>query len=122
MRLYALGDFNLLRGAPFRFLSFGDDLALGFDGAGDFVEADQRVEIAVRVLEARENAAPNGWRFRCLRRGFAGLEGSPCSVSQMPKTRRGVEGDAASAPLAELHEHIFGDEGDLGVAADELDL
>src|SRR6516225_5469183 len=118
MRLYALGDFNLLRGAPFRFLSFGDGLALGFDGTGDFVEAYQRVEIAVRILEARENAAPNGWRFRCLRQRSAGLERNPCSVSQMPKTRRGVEGDAAAAPLAKLHEDIFGDEGDLGVAAD----
>src|SRR5229473_196685 len=53
------GNFDFLRGAAFGFQPPGEGAALRFDGVGHFVEADQRKGIAVGILEASKDAAPN---------------------------------------------------------------
>jgi len=54
------GDFDFLGGAAFGFESLLLGAALGFDGLGDFVEADEGEEIAVWIAETAEYAAPDG--------------------------------------------------------------
>ena len=41
---------------------------------------------------------------------------------QATQARGNQEGNAEAAPVAEFGENVFGDEGDLRVAADELEL
>jgi hypothetical protein len=58
-----VGDFELLDGAAFEFEFGGGGAALGFEGVGHFVEADQREGVAVNVTEASRDAAPDGGFF-----------------------------------------------------------
>jgi len=55
--------------------------------------------------------------------GAAGSRECACT-SYLRRLRRGgeLEADAALAPFAVLGDDIFGDEGDLGVLADEVEL
>ena len=117
-RLHLFGDFQFLNVAALRFLPFSDGATFGFDGVGDFVEADERVDVVVGILEARENAAPDGGRFSFFCIGRMHLR----AVTHVAKTRVDVEHNAAAAPLLKFREDVFGDESDLRVAADEFDL
>jgi len=95
--------------------------ALGLDGVGYLVEADQREEIAVGILEAAENAAPDGRRLLLWSGRIGRAVGFDARALGEPlEAGRTGELDAAGAPLAELGHDVFGDERDVGVAADEL--
>ena len=61
--LHGFCDFEFLGGAPLGFQSLGSGTALRFDGVSDFVKADERKRIAVEILEAGEDAAPNWSRL-----------------------------------------------------------
>ncbi len=74
-RLDARGDFDFLRGALLGFEALLLGVALGFNGVGDFVEADEREEIAIGIAEAAEDAAPDGAGSIVRRFGMRGIVG-----------------------------------------------
>ena len=119
-RLHLFGDFEFLGGALLGFEAMPLLAALEFDGAGDFVEADQGEEVAVGIAEAAEGAAPDGIGFlgRFRARGLVG-QNTPAALQTL-EARSAGKLHAAGAPLAELAHDVFGDEGDVGVAADKL--
>src|SRR5579883_570468 len=120
-RLHALGDFEFLGGTLLGFEAPLVLAALGFDAAGYFVEADQGEKIAVGIPEAAEGAAPDG--IGLLGREFSGArfvrQNAPAALQALQAGCAG-EFHSAAAPFAELAHHIFGDEGKVSVAADEL--
>ena len=63
-RLDLFGDFEFLGGAAFGFEFFGEGPALRFNFVSDFIKADERERVAVRILEASERAAPDGGMLR----------------------------------------------------------
>src|SRR5229473_1915572 len=68
-----LGNFEFLNGAAFGLQSPGKGAALRFDGLGHLVETNKRKGIAVGILEAGEDAAPNWSVLRAGRRGIRRL-------------------------------------------------
>ena len=84
-----VGDFEFLGGAAFGVEFGGGSAALRFERVRDFVEADERERVAVRIAEARRDASPDGRFFAEQRR----LGGS--CVADL--ARFGVELDAAQA-------------------------
>ena len=118
--LNLFGDFQFLGGAALGFEFGGGGAALGFDSVSDFVEADERERIAVRVLEAGEDAAPDGGMIG--RGGIRRLLGVRADlVLEALEARGKLELHAALAPFAEFGDDVFGDEGDVGGMADELE-
>jgi hypothetical protein len=94
--LNLFGDFQFLGGAAFGFELGGEGSAMSFDPACDFVEADQSEGVSVGIFEAGMNSAPGrnlGWE---------------------------LEVDAAFAPLFVFGREVFGEEIDVGKAADVL--
>lgn len=121
MRLDLLGNFQFLGGATLGFLFFCDGAAFCFDGASDLIKADEGVGVAVRILETRKDSTPDrgsigGGRFLGPRRV------NLSAIFKVAQTRVDVKNNAAPAPFAKFQEDILGDEGDLGVAADEFCL
>src|SRR5947209_15798835 len=57
--LNLFSDFELLRGAAFRFQLLGNGAPLRLDLAGHFVEPGQRERVSIRVFEVSEYSAPN---------------------------------------------------------------
>ena len=107
-----VGDFQFLGGAAFEIEFGGGGAALGFEGVGDFVEADEGESVAIGIAEASGDAAPDGGFF-AEKRGVGG----GC-VAYL--TRFGVELDAAQAgsvleadaafgPFLIFGEDVFGD-------------
>src|SRR5271168_616661 len=116
-----LGDGHFLCGAAIGFEAGGEGAALGFDGVGDFVEADKGEGIAVEVLEACEDAAPDGGVVRGG--GVGGRSGAWVDlVLKAFEAGRELEADTALAPFAVFGDDVFGDEGDLRGLADEIAL
>jgi hypothetical protein len=120
-----VGDFEFLSRTPFEFELGGGSAALGFEGVGNFIEADQGEGVAIGIAEACGDAAPDGGFFAEERRFGRGC------VADL--TRFGVELDAAKArgvlkayaasrPFLVFSEDVFGDEGQAGGAADEFEV
>ena len=93
--LNLLGDLELLGGAAFGLDFLGCDLALLLDLAGELVGADEFEAVAVDVLEAGEGDSEDGLLRRLMK----------VDAMALPELVGGVD--------------VFGDEADLGVAADE---
>ncbi len=91
-----LGDFQFLGGAAFGFKFLGEGAAMSFDAAREFVEADQSEGVSIGIFKAGMNSAPSG---------SLGWE---------------LEVDAPFAPLFVLAREVFGNEVDVGWAADEF--
>jgi len=121
--LHLLGNFEFLSSTALGFQLFGDSAAMCFDLVSDFIEADEGEGIAVRILEPSKNTTPNGRGFGCGRGRFLGMPREHLdTMLQAAKARSDLERNATAAPVAELGKDILGDEGDLGVAADEFEL
>ena len=121
-RLDLLGDFDFLGGAAFGFEALCLGPMLGFDGVGDFIEADQGEGVAVRIAETAENAAPDG---RCAAGGLAFGAIAVLDADAMLETfeaRIARELHATGDPFAEFAGNIFGHKRDVRVAADELEF
>ena len=120
-RLDARGDFDFLCGALLGFEALLLGVALGFNGVGDFVEADQGEEIAVGIAEAAEDAAPDGAGRIVRRFGMRGIVGEDTdAVLEALEAGRAGEIYAAGSPFAEFGSDVFGYESDVGVTADEF--
>jgi len=121
--LHLLGNFQFLGGVAFGILTIGDGAALRLDGMSDFVKTDEGKRIAVGIAKAAEHGAPD---WRSMIRGIGGIIRERRlrlqSMLEAPKPRVGKKMDAALAPFAEFGEHVFGNEGDVGGAADLLKL
>src|SRR5258708_1171210 len=118
-----LGNFDFLRGAAFGFQPPGEGAALRFDGVGYLIEADQRKGIAVGILEARKDAAPNRSGLCAGRGGVHRLRSAHLHlILEAFEAWREVEANSVLGPFAVLGNHIFGDEGDRGGPANELAL
>src|SRR5712671_1553167 len=108
-----LGDFDFLRSATFGIQPLGKSAALGFDGVGDLVETHQQKGVAVEILEAGKDAAPNGSVLRGGRRRVRGMRGAHLDlILQAFQARRELETNSTLAPFAVLRNHIFGNKGD----------
>src|SRR5579864_4360562 len=94
--LHALGDFQFLRGAALGFELLFGKAALGFDFADKVVAADEGKRVAVEIVEAGEDSAPE--------RGL----------------RRVMEANAALAPFLEFRHDVFGDQHGVAAAANQL--
>jgi len=119
-----IGDFQFLDGAAFEFEFGGGGAALGFEGVGDFVKADEGKGVAVRIAEAGGDAAPDGGFF-AEQRGFDGAAGcvGVGRIELDATEARGVlEADASFGPFLVFCEDVFGDEGQAGGAADEFEV
>ena len=116
-----VGDFQFLGGAAFGFEFCGGSAALGFESVSDLVEADERESVAVDIAETGDDAAPNRV-FHAengrIGRGFGG--GLLGIVLEAFEAWSGVETDTAFGPFLKFGEDIFGDEDDIGGAADEF--
>jgi len=120
-RLDLLGDFKFLGGTAFGFELFRGGAALFFDPAGDVIEAEEQKGIAVDITKRGEDAAPDGassdvsglWRIGRMRMS---------ALLNAAKAGIALEAHAASGPIAEFGENVFGDEGDRAGVADELEL
>ena len=118
-----IGDFEFLGDAAFRFEFCRSGAALGFEGVGDLVEADQRENVPVNVTEAGSDAAPNGCLFAKERRLDSGADGARLGIElDAAQTGRVVEVNAPEGPFLIFRDDIFGDEDDLGGTADEFVL
>src|SRR5260370_355031 len=118
-----LGNFDFLRGAAFGFQPPGEGAALRFDGVGYLIEADQRKGIAVGILEASKDAAPNRSGLCAGRGGVHRLRSAHLHlILEALEAWREVEANSVLGPFAVLGNHIFGDEGDRGRPANELAL
>ena len=116
-----VGDFEFLGGAAFGFEFCGGGAALDFESVGDFIEADEREGIAVDITETGDDAAPDrGFRAENGRigRGFGG--GRLGFVLEALEARGGMKADASFGPFLKFCEDVFGDEDDIGGAADEF--
>ena len=91
-----LSDFQFLDGAAFVFELLGEGAAMGLDAAREFVESDQSEGVSVGIFKAGMNSTPPG---------SLGWE---------------LEVDSAFAPLFVLARKVFGNEVDVGWAADEF--
>ncbi len=90
---------------------------------GDFVEADQRENVAVDVAEARGDATPDGGFFAEERRLDGGANGACFGVVlDAAEARSVIEADATEGPFFIFRDDILGDEDDLRGTADELVL
>ena len=117
------GDFDFLGGTALGFEPLGKGAALRFDGVGDLVEAHQRKRIAVGILEASKDAAPNRSVLRGGRRCVRQMRSAHVDfILETLQARRELETDAALAPFAVLGNYILGDESDVRGLADELAL
>ena len=118
-----LGDFQFLGGATFRFKFLGLRAALGFDGVGDFVEADERKNVAVNVAEASGDSPPDRGFLAEERRLNGGAHGAGFGVVlDAAEARSVIEANTPEGPLSILGNDIFGDEDDLRGTADEFVL
>ena len=107
------GDFEFLGGTAVE-LEFGcGGAALGFEGVGDFVEADEEESVAVKIAEAGRDATPDV-SFLAKERGFRGA-----CVADLPrfrveldaaKTGSLMEADAPLGPFLVFCEDVFSDE------------
>jgi len=118
-----VGDFEFLGGAAFKFEFGRGRAALGFEGVGNFVEADQRKRAAVGIAKARRDAAPD----RVFLTEERGLVRVVCLAGfrvefDAAETRGVLEADAAARPFLIFDEDVFGDEGDAGRAADKFEV
>ena len=121
-RLDLLGDFDFLGGAAFGFEALSLDPSLGFDGVGNFIEADQGEDVAVGIAEAAEDTAPDG-RWGAGRLAFAGIARLDAdAVLKAFKARIARELHATSDPFTKFTGNIFGHERDVRVAANELEF
>jgi hypothetical protein len=118
-----VGDFELLGGAAFGFDFGGGGAAFGFESVGDFVEADEGEGVAIGIAETGEDTAPNGSFFAEERRLDGVVDAARLEV-ELDAAEAGsiLEADAALGPFLVFGEDIFGDEGDTGGAADELEV
>src|SRR5229473_3913363 len=117
------GDFDFLRGAAFGFQPPGEGAALRFDGVGHFVEADQRKGIAVGILEASKDTAPNRSGLCAGRGGVRRLQSAHLHlILEAFEARRKVEANSSFGPFAVFGNHILGDKGDGRKPANELAL
>jgi hypothetical protein len=88
---------------------------------GDFVEADEGKGIAVGILEAGEDATPDGSGVGSGRgRIWLGGTNLPYGVFEAAQAGSLQEMHAALCPFAELGEEIFGNERDMGGTADKF--
>ena len=116
-----VGDFQFLDGAAFGFELGGGGTALGFESVRDLVEADERKRVAIDIAEASDDAAPDrgfhaqNWR---IGRGFGGARIG--IVLEALEARRGMKADTAFGPFLKFCDDVFGDEDDIGGAADEF--
>ena len=120
-RLDPRGNFDFLRGAVLGVEALLLGAALGFDSLGDFIEAHEREEVSVWVAEAAEDASPDG--AGGIVRGigmFAIVRQDAYAMLEALEARRAGEIYAAGAPFAEFGGDVFGDESNVGVAADEF--
>jgi hypothetical protein len=108
-----VGDFEFLDGATVEFEFCGSGAALGFEGVGDFVEADEGERVAVGIAEARGDAAPDGGFFAEQRGldGAAGCVGVVRIELDATEARGVLEADAAFGPFLVFCKDVFGDEG-----------
>ena len=117
------GDFQFLGGATFGFKFLSLRAALRFEGVGDFVEADERKNVAVNVAEASGHSPPDR-RFLPEERRLNGrADGASFGgVLDAAETRSVIEANTPEGPLSILRNDIFGDEDDLRGTADEFVL
>jgi hypothetical protein len=95
-----VGDFEFLGGAAFEFDFGGGGAALGFEGVGDFIEADQGEGVAVGIAEASGDAAPDRGFFAEERRFRDVVDLARLGVELDAAEPRGVlEADTSSGPF-----------------------
>ena len=106
-----VGDFEFLDGATVEFEFGGGGAALGFEGVGDFVEADEGEGVAIGVAEAGGDAAPDGGFFAEQRGldGAAGCVGVGRIELDAAQARGVLEADAAFGPFLVFGENVLGD-------------
>jgi hypothetical protein len=115
------GDFEFLSSAAFEFEFGGVGAALGFESVGDFVEADEKESVAVKIAETGRDAAPDVCFLAEEGRPDSGADGARFGVElNATEARSLVEADAPFGPFLVFGEDVFGDEDHARGPADEL--
>ena len=117
-----VGDFEFLGGAAFGFEFGGGGAALGFEGVGDFVEADEGEGVAVDDHGSGRRRCPRRWVSapRIGESAWVWTGALLGIVLEALEAGRGMKADAAFGPFLKFGEDVFGDQDDVGGAADEF--